>query len=991
MHRLHAQIWAWTLLFVAGLVCQPRSATAFNHPELNWKVFDTPHFRIYYHDAVSESARLTAEVAEVVYASLVTQYGKTVPLPIRIVFDDTSDARNGSAYPSRSLLTLQGVSSIAEFRGPHDWLRDVIAHEMAHLFSLRQATMFGELVPGIVVSGLHAPLDGRAQVAATFFLPAELTPRWFSEGIAQHDSASLGFDRWDSHRDMLLRSAILEHGTFDLGEMGALTNKNYLGAEKVYNQGFGFLLYLRQRYGPAAARSIAAAAGRRFGWDFETTLRIALGVDAYRVFDEWLAVRRSAYQAWLATWASSLYEGEPVLRHGFLTAHPAISPDGRWLAFTANGENDFPQGDFYVQELATRQRKKYLRGVGSPAAWLPNRQALVISSDEDVTWDGYAYHDLYLLEIPSGKRTRLTHRARAEFPAISPDGQWLAATVGHDGRRDVVIWPFDGQKLGEARFLTSFGPGIEANHPRFSPDSRRVVFSVNVGSQADLWMATVTNGTLTPVVRRPGQDIDPFFIDEQTLGFVSDERTAFDLYALDLTSGTLRRYTTAVGGVFGPSLAEGWIYYSVYHDDGFAIYRTALTTGGDTVGRLEAVSPEAAEAERQRLALRPPSQPNGRPYRWDSLPIRIYPEVLYADRSVRAGATVTWGDVLGKHSLELEVLTGQNQDYHLTYENHQWHPDFLFDLSRYVRRDKIVRGLVASKLDFSFDTAMLAALYPIGFSKAIVLSALGKRIDFGYPIDRELERGAEQAIEFRHFTLAPDTSADINPRGGRTVSVRASLNQTRTFEIPLGGSILDGRNVHRDFWVLIGDYTEYVALPADSTLELGLRAGYISRPVSVFDRFYLGGRLYFLRQGEFQSEKSFPGYRDFAISGEKMLLFSTALRFPLWQGHAKYGPITLDRIFASVFGDMGNALPHAAAWKDFFRSGTAQCPPARAPCTLQEAQLRGLLSDAGAEVRVKTLFFDAYPWNSFVRMAYGLHEPSPARRWRGYIGLGIGY
>jgi hypothetical protein len=32
-------------------------------------------------------------------------------------------------------------------------------------------------------------------------------PFWFAEGTAQFESYRMGFDRWDTHRDMLLRTA----------------------------------------------------------------------------------------------------------------------------------------------------------------------------------------------------------------------------------------------------------------------------------------------------------------------------------------------------------------------------------------------------------------------------------------------------------------------------------------------------------------------------------------------------------------------------------------------------------------------------------------------------------------------------------------------------------------------------------------------------------------------------------------------------------------
>ncbi len=967
-------------------------ATAFNHPELDWRVYETEHFRIYHHDAVTESAARVAEIAEEVYSRLKEAYGRDLPLPVRIVFDDTFDPRNGAAYTAYRVVSIEGLSSSTEFRGTHDWLRDVTTHELAHLFSLGQSTMLGDLVPGLVVSGLDAPYGRDSQVAATLFLPAELTPRWFAEGIAQADSAALAFDRWDSHRDMLLRASVLEDGVFPFAEMAALSNKNYLEAEKVYNQGFGFLLYLNERFGPDTGARIAREAGRTFTTDFRKPMATVLGVDPEVVFAEYIDERRAVYRNWHDAWKPLLFDGEPVTDAGFLTGNVAVSPDGKYLAFTGNGTAEFSAGDLYLYEVETGKRRIVFSGVGSRPAWLPDSSAMIVSSDAEVTLDGYSYHDLFLLTV-DGKTTRLTRLARAEDPAVSADGKWVAASVGRDGRRNLTVWPLVDGELGDPRTLTDFSPGVEAAAPAFSPDGARLVFTVNVDQSSDIWALALTDATVTPVTQGPAEDLTPLFLDDETLVYVSDGRKAFDVYTLHLPTRKTTRYTTTVGGAFSPSTDGRRLYYTVYRDGGFGIYRSELDAETKPEDEplplpLEEVFARDHAVMTRRFAI----EGTTRPYVFDPLPLKFYPEFLVSDGGARAGGTLAFGDVLGKHELELEVLFGQNQDYHLTYQNHQWYPDFIFDVSRYVRRDQLLRGIdETTKLDFTFDAGMVGVWLPLGRSHGLFLSETAKRIDFGYPVDRTMQFAFEHAAEYNHYNLTPNASADINPTGGRTARLRAGYHVVRNFDVPFFGSILDGAWQRERYWSVEGEYTEFVSLPGDTTWEFGVRGGWLSDAVSSFDQLYLGGRIFFLRQGEFQSETGFPGYDDYAVAGEKLLLFHTAYRFPLWQGHAKAGALTADSVYLNLFSHAGNVLPNSASWADFFQRGKVTCPGSRDDCTLSVSETSGLLTDFGAELRMKTLFFDIYPWNSFVRAAYGFHEPRVERRLRLYVGLGIGY
>ncbi len=46
----------------------------YNHPELEWKTFETEHFEVHYHQGAEWTAQRSAEIAESVYGPITSFY-----------------------------------------------------------------------------------------------------------------------------------------------------------------------------------------------------------------------------------------------------------------------------------------------------------------------------------------------------------------------------------------------------------------------------------------------------------------------------------------------------------------------------------------------------------------------------------------------------------------------------------------------------------------------------------------------------------------------------------------------------------------------------------------------------------------------------------------------------------------------------------------------------------------------------------------------------
>ena len=120
-----------------------------------------------------------------------------------------------------------------------------------------------------------------------------------------------------------------------------------------------------------------------------------------------------------------------------------------------------------------------LRDPSAPAVHPDGTWAVLAISRPDLEEDAYPSR-LWRLDLDDGSLRPLTHGFRDTQPVMSPDGKHVAFIRAEQGDKpQVALLPTGG---GEARLLTDHPVGV-AGPVRFSPDSRRIVYTARVPEQ----------------------------------------------------------------------------------------------------------------------------------------------------------------------------------------------------------------------------------------------------------------------------------------------------------------------------------------------------------------------------------------------------------------------------------------------------------------------------------------------------------------------------
>ena len=594
-----SRIVLFLLLLVFTLVADA-SAQYFGQNKVSYRrhefrVLETDHFDIYFHQERSEPVEVAGRLAERWWRRLSHFFGHELSGRQTIVlysskpdFDQTSIVSGLIDEGTAGLTELRRRRIALPFAGSLADTDHVLGHEIVHAFQMDLAA--------------HTPLQPGTSGAEPLAL-------WASEGLAEY----LTLGPVDTHTAMWLRDAV-RHGT--LPRVADLAKPDYFP----YRWGHAFWAYVAGRWDESTVARLFSA-GSVLG--MTAAVESVLGMTTDELTQEWHDSLRAAYpQPTAAPGVGTRIAGARPLG-GSLNVGAAISPDGRWVAFLTErlfgvdlvvAEAEGGRIAATLTDTAVDPRYSSLQYVASAAAWDARSERLTIST---LTSGRPA---LSIFRWPGGalEKDIVVDGVDEIFgPTWSPDGARVAFSAMSQGTTDLFV--FDLARSSLRRLTDDLYADLQ---PAWSPDGRSLAFvtdrfttdleTLTAGTYR-LALVDVTTGDIQPIAGfADGKHIAPQWSrDGGTLYFISDGDGTPDVYSVDVTHGTLARVTEAESGIAGltassPALSvapgASTAAVTVYEGGVFAIHTLALSGGTGSV-------PPSPEAPRL------PPVDAGRPHR----------------------------------------------------------------------------------------------------------------------------------------------------------------------------------------------------------------------------------------------------------------------------------------------------------------------------------------------------------------------------------------
>ena len=254
----------------------------------------------------------------------------------------------------------------------------------------------------------------------------------------------------------------------------------------------------------------------------------------------------AACAAWLALGAAAQAPIAPTplgpIEQPLWLRHPAISPDGRQVAFAY-------QGSLYLVPAAGGSAR-LLVGNGHHATrpvWSPDGRLLAYASDV------HGNHDVFVVAAEGGPARRLTTHSAAELPvSFTPDSRAVLFTAARQDSRDNVLFPsrsmpelyqvsVDGGQRPRQLLTT---PALAA---RFNAAGSQLLYEDLKGYEdewrkhqvspvaRDLWLFDLKSGRHRQLTTWGGEDRNPLWSpDERSVFFLSERSGSFNVWKMPL-------------------------------------------------------------------------------------------------------------------------------------------------------------------------------------------------------------------------------------------------------------------------------------------------------------------------------------------------------------------------------------------------------------------------------------------------------------------------
>lgn len=961
----------------------------FNHPELKWRTTETEHFFIHFHQEEERTASIVGKIAEEIYLPVTALYRYVPDGKIHFIVRDHEDNSNGAAFYYDNKVEIWASSMDFVLRGSHNWLRNVVTHEFVHMISLGAARKMPRQIPAVYLQWIGYEKETRTDVIhgypntlVSFPIAGTVVPMWFAEGMTQTQIPGWNYDTWDSHRDMLLRTASLQGRLLTLNEMGVF-GKNSIENERVYNQGYALVLYIVHRYGRESLSELVRALKPPYRYDFNGAVKKALGMSQDELYREWSEWITRSFKAGIEAVNPLLTEGKVIEPLGTGNFYPIRSPDGKKLAYISNRKRDYlSQTSLWIRDSDSPDKIRQIADIAEGSfSWSPDGHQIVYAKKKPNA-NGSRVFDLYVYDLDRKKETRLSKSARLRDPDWSVDGKAIVCVTEKDGTSNLeLVHPIN----KSIRTITSFRNGEQIFQPKWFGKNGKIIFAFSEsGEGRDIAEVDSSGAGFRYLIRTDSDERDPRpNSDGRFILYASDQTGIFNIYRYDVLADSSRQITNAIGGAFMPSLdSNGRLLFALFRTDGYHIAEMDSITFSDPVAffyrspydsirqNMERFSSELSAFDDQDVQV-----PVSKPYKPIFSKLAFYPRIMMDyPRKLKIGAYFTGSDFLDQFSLlgGAAVNGVWDSDIFGILEYKKYRPTLFVELYQQRRHTSVQELSQDIELLYTLMGVDLGFDWKLDETNSLRTTFQYSRYQYsGTLLDTyqnyfgkfssTYHKGKVLQLIWNHRSVSPSVISEIAPLRGRVVSIEIDRAWQSFYD---STKISAKYGLPIDYYKLYGyeqfqlDWKEYCPLPVrNHSLMLHLKGGWIDRPVDDFYHFFAGGL------------DGLKGYPYYSLDGQQLLQAGLTYRFPLAR---KMGVhflwFNFDNLFLSVYGQAGNA------W------------------TGKKVTTDDWMRVAGAQMRLGLFSFYSFPMALTFDAAYGLdrftkNNVTYGREWRYYFGL----
>jgi hypothetical protein len=561
MPRRPASILLFLLLVYAPL---PASAAFSYDPALHWRTLHSSHFEIHFHNGEQALAQKVAAIAEHTRQRIDDYFQWTPAGKTQVILVDRMDYSNGFSLPiprNTMKLIVTPPDDITFLDNYDDYLQYLVVHEYTHIVHIDMAR--------------GAPLALRNLFGRfPWLFPNALQPAWAIEGIATYQESRRSPDAGRGNNTYyrgLMRNEVAS-GLKPLRQVNQPTTDWPLGTT-FYLYGVYFFNYLDARYGDKdIKRWINEYSDNLLPFFVNRTSEQAFGKDLdgmWRGYEKYL---QQQFQP----------DIERRIRRG-LSETTRLSDTGYYTGYPQSLAN----GDVYYIEtdVQSESRLMLLPHGGGPAREVAqvhgenfdvHPQQGIVLAQLDAVRNTNIFSDLYRIDLQDHSVRQITHGKRYLFAAWHPDGTRMVAVHNQLGNQRLDLLDSNGQFI-ETLWQGSAGEVI--GQPQWSPDGAHIVASVwRPGTHWNLEQFDVNKRQWQYLTLDAHIETAPHFSDDgKQLLFSADYDGAFNIYQLELSSGSIIQLTNVLGGAMtaAPSRQDSGIYYMALNRNGYDLYYLA--------------------------------------------------------------------------------------------------------------------------------------------------------------------------------------------------------------------------------------------------------------------------------------------------------------------------------------------------------------------------------------------------------------------------------